>query len=89
MALQLGILELLLKNYKVPIPVCAGASKGDTHGQLGIIAGQLVGELTKNDIFHTLSWLSHKGTGLVRSVLAAEGLAGSKAIDEAKIILYT
>ena len=75
-------------KYDLTILVFADASKGDDHGQLGLITGLLVGEMKNDAIFHTLSWLSHKSKRPVKSVPAAEILASAEAIDEAKMISH-
>ena len=75
-------------EYKLSVLVFADASKGDTYGQLGILAGRLVGNFKNSAIYHAVSWISHKSKRPVKSVPAAEILASSEAIDEAKGIAH-
>lgn len=75
-------------NTKVELSVLAfsDASKVDENGQLGIICGLLVGDMSEGSVFHPITWLSHKSRRPIKSVPAAEILAASEAIDEAKAI---
>ena len=76
------------RDYELSILVFADASKPREHGQIGVLAGLLVGELESGSIFHSLSWISHKSKRPVKSVPAAEILAAGEAIDEAKSIAH-
>ena len=75
-------------EYELSVLVFADASKGNDHGQFGVLTGLLVGELKNNSIYHPISWLSHKSKRPVKSVPAAEILASAEAIDEAKSIAH-
>lgn len=62
------------------------ASKIDDVGQLGVVEGILIGGLKKDNVYHILSWLSHKRKRPVISVPAAEILAVAEGIDEGKML---
>lgn len=64
----------------------AGRLQDTDNGQLGFIAGLVVGNTGKNAIFHTLSRTSHKSRRPVRSIGAAEILAAGSDIDEGKVL---
>lgn len=66
--------------------VFADASRIDEIGQLGDIAGLLIGDFRKQSIFHVTSWISHKSKRPVKSVPAAEIFTADEGIDEGKII---
>ena len=70
------------KEYHLSILIFSDASRSDENGQHGIILGLLVGELERNAINHTLSWISHKSKRPVKSVPATGILAASEGIDE-------
>ena len=73
-------------NMKVSIPVFSDAGRREDHGQLSYVAGLLIGDISKDSIFHTLSWSSRKSKRPVKSIGAAETLAAGEAIDEGKIL---
>ncbi len=73
-------------KYKLSILVFSDASRVDENGQIGLLAGLLVGEMEKQSICHALSWISHKSKRPVKSVPAAEILAATEGIDEGKMI---
>lgn len=67
----------------------AAASKGEYHGQEGVITGLHVGQMKDNAIFHTISRISHKSKIPVKSGPTAEIIASAEAVNEAKTIFYT
>ena len=71
-------------EQKLSVLLYADASKGDTHGQPGTLAGLLVGDFENSAMYYTVSWISHKPKRSVKGVPAAEILASSEAIYEAK-----
>ena len=77
----------LNKQYKFSILTFADASRKEDHGQLGYIAGLLIGDLKNGSVVHTLSWHSTKSKRPVKSVASAEVLATGSAIDEAKMLM--
>lgn len=78
-------------DYQLSILVFsdAGRLKDSDSGQLGFIAGLVVGPIDKHSIFHTLSWNSHKSCRPVRSIGAAEILAAGAGIGEGKVLVQT
>lgn len=75
-------------QYEISVLVFADASKNDEHGQVGVLTGLFVGPLADNSIYHPTSWISHKSKRLVKSVPAAEIVAATEAIDEAKYVAH-
>lgn len=76
-------------SHEISIAVFANASRIDENGQIGVLAGLLIGELTEGAVFYTLLWLSHKSRRPVKSVPAAEILAAAEGIDEEKMLAAT
>lgn len=74
------------KGYCLSVLVSADASRVDDAGQLGIVTGLLVGEMSTNAICHVVSRVSHKAKRPVKSIPAAEFLAAAESIDEGKAI---
>jgi len=74
------------KEYSISILIFADANRGNTAGQLGFIAGLIIGDFKSGTIFHTLSWRSQKSKRPVRSVGVAETFAAGIAIDEGKLL---
>ena len=76
---------------EVPVSVLcfSDASKREAHGQVGCISGLLIGDFTKDAVFHPISWISHKSKRPVKSVPAAEVIAAAEAIDDAKTVAAT
>ena len=74
-------------KYDLGVLLFADASRTNENGQLGVLAGLLVGELKNNAIYHAVSWRSHKSKRPVKSVSAAEILAAAEGIDEEKSLL--
>lgn len=58
------------------------SSKPDDYGQVGVIIGILVGPLKKDEMFHAISWVSHKSKLPEKGIPAAEILAAAESIDE-------
>lgn len=77
-------------SYELSVLTFADASKSDTYGQLGVVAGLRVGDMANNLIFNCLSWISHKSGRPVKSVPAAEILHLSKLLMSQKefFVLY-
>ena len=73
-------------KYQLSVLVFADASRTDDCGQLGILTGLLIGEIKKNAIYHTISWISHKAKRPVKNVPAADILAAAEYIDEGNTI---
>lgn len=73
-------------QVELSVLVFSDASKVDENGQLGMSCGLLVREMNEGSVFHPISWLSHKSRRPVKSLPAAEILAASEAIDEAKAV---
>lgn len=61
----------------------------NSHGQLGVLTGLLIGTIKKYAMYHPIWWLSHKSKRPTKSTPAAEILAASEAIDEGKVIYGT
>ena len=74
-------------KYSCSVLVFADASRTIDHGQLGYVAGLLIGEFQEGSVWHTLSWSSHKSKRPVKSIGAAEILAAGEAIDEGKVLV--
>lgn len=74
------------KSYELSILVFSDASKSNDSGQLGCIAGLLIGHFQQGSIFHGLHWTSNKSKRPVRSTAGAELLAAGYSIDEGKIL---
>lgn len=77
------------KEHELRVVVFADASRTESYGQVGVIAGLLVDELQDGAIFHATSWLSHKAKRPVKSVPSAEILAAAEGIDEGKTVAAT
>jgi len=77
------------EKYEVSILIFADANRGKESGQLGFVAGLLIGDFKSGSIFHTLSWISQKSKRPVRSVGVAETFAAGIAIDEGKLLKHT
>lgn len=75
-------------NVELPLSIVVfdDASRSDENGQIGIIAGLVVGDVREGSTFHTLLWLSHKSKRALKSVPLAEILAAAEGIDEGKAI---
>lgn len=73
-------------NYEFSVLIFSDACSVDENGQIGVIAGLLVGERGNNTFCNALSWVSHKSKYLVKSVTAAEIIAATERIDEVKMI---
>jgi len=71
-------------EYKISVLIFSDASRPCDYGQLGYVAGLLIGEFGSGSVFHTLSWTSHKSKRPVKSIGADEILAAGEAIDEGK-----
>ncbi len=76
----------LKKEFKLKVLVFTDASRSDENGQIGVIAGLMLGDLEEGSTFHLLSWMSHKTRRPVKSIPAAKILAASEGIDEGKLI---
>ncbi len=101
MVLQINMLRLLKKlgstiqykrpndnnEYNISILVFSDASRSSDYGQLGFIAGLLIGDFKCGSVFHPLHWASHKSKRPVKSVGSAETLAAGSAIDEGKLLV--
>lgn len=72
--------------YELSILSFSNISKSDYHGQIGVIAGLLVGQLENYFIFHCTSYISHKSKRPIRSTPAAEILACSESLDDARVV---
>lgn len=77
---------VLNEEIELSIVVFSDASRIDENGQIGIVSGLLLVELTEGTKFHALSWLSHKAKRPVKSIPSAKILAASEAIDEGKML---
>ena len=67
--------------------VCfADASKTDDKGQLGMVTGLMIGELSTGAVFHSLIWFSKRAKRPVKSVASAEVLATGAAADEGMLL---
>lgn len=61
-------------------------SKIEYWGQLGVAVRLPIGGINKYNIYHIVSWLSHKSKLPVKSVPAAEIYAAEEGVDEAKMV---
>lgn len=76
-------------QLSISIMVFADAGRSNENGQLGFIAGLLIGPLAAGSVFHVLSWTSQKSKRPVKSIGAAETLSAGSAIDEGKLLAKT
>lgn len=56
------------------------------YGELGYVAGLLVGDFKVGSLYHNVSWSSHKSKIPVKSIGVAEIWAVHGAIDEGKVL---
>lgn len=73
-------------NQEVTVLVFTDASRIYDEAQLGAVLGLLFGGIEKDNIYHIVSWLSHKSKILVKSVPSAEILAAAEGTDEGKMV---
>lgn len=71
------------------VAVFADGSKVNEYGQLLILASYLIGPLQNGSTIYTLSWMSHKVNGRVKSPAADEVLAIVEAMAKGKNIRDT
>lgn len=74
------------KRHTLSIVVFSDASRSNECGQIGFVAGLLIGDFEKDSIYHVLHWSSNKSRCPVKSIGAAEILAAGNAVDEAKML---
>lgn len=75
------------ERFTLSSVVSADVGRFVDYGQLSIIAGQLLGMLKEDSIFHCSSSMSHKSKVHVCSTAAAEVLAAAVANEVGKIIM--
>lgn len=68
--------------------VFAGAAEPADQSEIGALTGLLIGELSKDSVFHSVSWLPHKSKLPVKSMFSAGILASPEGVDEAKTVAY-
>lgn len=72
------------KSHELSIAVYSGASFIDDNGQIGLLAGVRIGDLTGGASFHNLLRLSNKSRSPVKRLPATNILAESKVIEGEK-----
>lgn len=55
-------------------------------GKIGVVVLLLTGRIKKGNIYHIVSWLSHKSKVPVKSMPAPKILAAAEGIDEGKAV---
>lgn len=78
--------RLMKGLHCLTVAVFADAGRITNQGLLAYITGLLIGPLSINSTYHTLSWMSHKSKWPVRSIAAGEILAASESIDKWKTL---
>jgi len=73
-------------EYEISVVVFSDANRSNSSGQLGFIAGLVIGDFKKDSPFHAFAWASRKSKRPVRSIGSAETIAAGIAIDEGKIL---
>ena len=73
-------------RHPVSILVFADAAKPGEHGQVGYLAGFLIGELKEGSVFHLITWRSHRSARPVKSTASAETIAAGDAFEDAKLL---
>ena len=76
-------------KYEMSVVVLSDANRSDANGQLGYIAGIVIGDLKPGSPLHSLSWDSRKSKHPVRLIVSAETIAAAIAIDEGKIMVQS
>lgn len=90
LAIQLVILKLLIKSLSSLLLYLLMLLGETLMVSLEFLLDyQVVSLRKKKSVFHTFPWLSHKSNCSVGRVLAADVLAASEAVAEAKFILCT
>ena len=73
-------------TFQLSVVVFADAARPSENGQIGILAGLLIGKLCKDSIFHVISWSSSLSKRPAKSSGSAEILAASIAVDEGMLL---
>ena len=74
-------------THEISMLVFSDAGRPSDYGQLGYLAGVLIGDLKKGSVFHPISWRSHLSSRPTKSSASAETLAAGDATDDGLLLV--